>query len=174
MSVKKKIFKTVGRPCQTHKPATYYPRFSLSELRNNLNGIMHYDEFSLLPRLVLYLKEKGANFFLNKREKIDICQDLKQINFKDEELKNQLNDDYEFLEFLFIVVKKTSECLKITKEFEDFLIGFIYKETKNKKDDPMIKIKDIKMQKILKKEGIFQKLRWILKKWKFVYLSLKK
>ena len=172
--IKKKISKKAGRPRLIHKPATYYPKFSMSELRNNFDDLMHYDEFSLLPRLFLLLKEKGANLFLNKKEKIDICQDLKQINFKDEETNNQLNDDYEFREFLLFVMKKTSESLKLTNEIEDLLIEFINKYARNQKDDPKMNIKDLKIQRILNEQGLFRKLRCIFKKWKFVYFSLKR
>lgn len=185
MSLKKAISKpkNIGRPRIALKPASYHPNFSMSELLENPNKLMHYAEYSLIPNLVLFLQEKGAEL-VEKAEKdkesIENDEKLNKNEIPNHEDINHINDDnrygsFEF--FLRILGKATAESLKLSTEFKDFLINFFIKFAHSQKEDEKIKTKELinpELKLLIKNEGVCEKLKTICQKWKVVFRSIKK
>ena len=185
MSLKKVISKSknIGRPRNALMPASYHPNFSMSEIIASPNKLMHYAEYSLIPNLVLFLQEKGAEIVEKAEKDKESRENDDKVN-KNEILINEdinrINDDnryggFEF--FLMILVKTTAESLKLSTEFKDFLINFFIKFAHSQKEEEKIKTKDLinpKLKFLIKSEGVCEKLKNICQKWKVVFHSIKK
>lgn len=172
----------MGRPRKVLKPVAYHPNFSMSEIIETPNKLMHYAEYSLIPNLVLFLQEKGAELVEKAEKDKESIENDGKVN-KEEIVNNEdinrINDDNQcdsFELFWMILVKSTAESLKLSKEFKDFLINFFIKFEYSQKEEK-IKTNDLlnkELKFLIKNEGIWEKLKTICQKWKEVFRNIKK